>query len=54
MAAAAWGRAIRFAVTDAGGRWALREQLSYPPSLAVLIGYVLSAAPAQRRPVPSK
>jgi arsenite methyltransferase len=43
----AWGRAIRIAVTDAGARKALREQMSYPPSLAALMGYVLSAG---RRP----
>ncbi len=39
----AWGRAIRIAVSDAGARRALREQMSYPPSLAALMGYVLSA-----------
>ncbi|MGB8020632.1 MAG: class I SAM-dependent methyltransferase [Candidatus Nanopelagicales bacterium] len=39
----AWGRAIKVALTDARARRALREQLSYPPSLAALMGYVLSA-----------
>lgn len=39
----AWGRAIRIAVGDAGARRALREQMSYPPSLAAHMGYMLSA-----------
>jgi ubiquinone/menaquinone biosynthesis C-methylase UbiE len=39
----AWGRAIRIAVTDPAARRALREQMSYPPSLAALMVYVLTA-----------
>lgn len=39
----AWGRAIRLAISDGRVRGALREQLSYPPSLARLLGYALSA-----------
>lgn len=39
----AWGRAIRIAVGDPAARRALREQMSYPPSLVTFMGYVLSA-----------
>lgn len=39
----AWGRAIKLALTDAPTRRALREQLGYPPSLAKVMGYVLTA-----------
>lgn len=38
----AWGRAARIALTDAAARRALREQLSYPPSMVTRMGYVLS------------
>lgn len=39
----AWGRALRLVVTDPAVRGAIRTQLSYPPELATLMGYALSA-----------
>jgi SAM-dependent methyltransferase len=39
----AWGRALRLVARDPAVRDALRTQLSYPPGLASLMGYALSA-----------
>jgi SAM-dependent methyltransferase len=39
----AWGRTLRLVVTDPAVRGAIRTQLSYPPELATLMGYALSA-----------
>lgn len=39
----AWGRALRLVATDRSVRAAVRTQLSFPPSLAELMGYALSA-----------
>jgi SAM-dependent methyltransferase len=39
----AWGRALRLVVTDPAVRGAIRTQLSYPPELATLMDYALSA-----------
>jgi SAM-dependent methyltransferase len=43
----AWGRALRLVLTDPSVRGAVRTQLSYPPELAALMGYALTAG---RRP----
>jgi SAM-dependent methyltransferase len=39
----AWGRALRLVASDPAIRRAIRTQLSYPPELAALMGYALSA-----------
>lgn len=39
----AWGRALRLVLRDPEIRQAIRTQLSYPPELADLMGYALSA-----------
>jgi SAM-dependent methyltransferase len=39
----AWGRALRLVARDPAVRRAIRTQVSYPPALATLMGYALSA-----------
>lgn len=39
----AWGRALKIIVTEPPARRALRDELTYPASLASQMGYVLSA-----------
>jgi SAM-dependent methyltransferase len=39
----AWGRALRLVVTDPAVRRTIRTQMSFPPELATLMGYALSA-----------
>ena len=39
----AWGRALRLVASDPAVRRTIRTQLSYPPELATLMGYALSA-----------